>query len=78
MSKPNPFELARATQRKGPRCSVAVLREELDNELLHHFDAAMADRKFDGSTIARTLTELGYPIKNHTICRHRNGDCSCG
>jgi len=28
--------------------------------------------------VARTLTDAGVPLSEHTIRRHRKADCSCG
>ncbi|MFJ4287985.1 hypothetical protein ACIPY0_20270 [Paenarthrobacter nicotinovorans] len=28
--------------------------------------------------VARTLTDAGVPMSEHTIRRHRKADCSCG
>lgn len=58
-------------------CSVAVIIESLsakDNDLLVR---AFANPAATTSAIRRALVEMGYPVGDHTVRRHRNNECAC-
>lgn len=61
---------------KGPNCTVAVLLATLPPGLLEKFKRHLAgDTK--GATLARSMTTLGYRIRQDSIQRHRRGACAC-
>lgn len=61
--------------RKGPRCSVCVLREELSPEDRDALDAALADSTFTAAGISRALKAEGFDVLSHTLQRHRRSEC---
>lgn len=65
--------------RKGPRCGVAVLRDELPADDVGPFDKALLLPKERVPTVmlVRRLRGAGYSIQPRSIDRHRNGDCAC-
>lgn len=67
--------LAQQTVVKGPRCTMAGILEKYPNpdELV----AALNDPTVEHTRLARALTSLGYPVKPHTIGRHRAKGCDC-
>lgn len=65
--------------RKGPRCGVAVLRDEIPADDVGAFDKTLLLPKERVPTvfIVRRLRDAGFTVQTYTIDRHRNGDCAC-
>ena len=62
---------------QGPRCSVAVIRDDLPPDDARDLIAAMADPTVHATTIAAVLKERGYQIRGDTIRRHIKHECNC-
>lgn len=65
-------------QKKGPSCTFGVLRGSFDEKDRAVLDEVMADESYTSAGIARKLRELGHNIGEHTVSKHRRGDCLCG
>jgi hypothetical protein len=63
--------------RKGPRCGVAIVLEEMPPDIVAKFTAAMANSHAPSTKIALAVKELGYQVPHDTIQRHRRNACSC-
>ena len=61
----------------GPRCTVAVILDELTPEDAAALRAAFSKQAFTAAAIARTLRKRGHRITDGTVQRHRKGECSC-
>lgn len=59
------------------KCQVALVRAQLNDTDLATLNMALANPKVSAAAIARALTDIGHPTKQHTMTRHRRGDCSC-
>lgn len=68
-------EVAAVSRRPGPQCSFARLT--LPAEDAADLDAVLADATIPASAIAKALQARGVPIKQQTVTRHRQRDCSC-
>lgn len=83
MPTPNPFLAAQENApHNGPICSIQVIREQLDKEMLAFFDDALrAPLQGPGSvqhrTICLVLKEMGYHLAAESLSRHRRGLCRC-
>lgn len=62
----------------GPRCSVAVMADRLDDADAADLAAAIADPTVTASAIWRALAMRGHHLGADAIRRHRNGVCACG
>jgi hypothetical protein len=55
-------------------CKVGAILDALDPEGRRAVQAAIADEnQWMASEIARTLTDLGFPLKGDNVSRHRRG-----
>lgn len=80
MANDDPFVAAQKQGRFGPRCTVALVRENesaKDKKFFQSFESALANPTIDHRTIARVLRERGYKIGETSIGRHRRHDCLC-
>mgnify|MGYP003327818511 FL=1 len=59
------------------KCAVALVRAQLNETDLATLNAALANPTVSAAAIARALTDIGFPTKQHTMTRHRRNDCSC-
>jgi hypothetical protein len=72
------------TRTSGPRCSVALIRDEMSDEDRANLDAALDDKTINGTAIARALLHPEYvakyrtPVSDYSVQQHRRGDCRCG
>lgn len=79
MSKPSPSPVAAAfaePPKFKPRvpCKVGAVLDLLDPAGREAVQRAIADEKlWMSSEIARTLTDLGHPLKGDNVSRHRRG-----
>jgi len=62
----------------GHPCSVATIRDELDEQDARWLASALADRTLPNPWIAARLQEAGFAITHHPIANHRRGGCRCG
>lgn len=63
---------------RGPECAVKQILarvDDVDRKALEN--ALRLDSGITGQQIADALTDEGYPVKAHTLQRHRNGRCYC-
>lgn len=58
------------------KCVFNRMRQELDGEDIAALNTLLESRGH--IDIARELTSAGYPMSEHTVRRHRKGDCMCG
>lgn len=63
--------------RKGPRCGLAILLEQLSDADREALIAALADERATGPFISRTLNSNGHRITTNQIGRHRRKECAC-
>jgi hypothetical protein len=63
--------------KRGPRCGVALLIEQLDTGHLADLDAAMANPAIPANAISKGLEAVGHDLPALTIQRHRRRDCNC-
>lgn len=63
---------------KGPSCSIAVLRAQLDPADLADFDAALDNPTITSAAIAAVLIRRGVLRSRAPLERHRGGSCACG
>ena len=63
--------------RRGPRCSVTVVLESMNDEDAADLRAALGDPTITGSVIARILRNRGHRITEQSVTRHRRGACLC-
>lgn len=64
------------SQRIGPICSVCEAIKALPEADLRDFEAACADRRFTAKAIMRALKRKDITVTEHTLQRHRRGECS--
>jgi hypothetical protein len=64
--------------RKGPRCGVAILRDELSPEDAKQLDQVLANKAVTTMAIIRRLRTAGLKPQEYPMNRHRRGDCMCG
>lgn len=64
--------------KRGPSCTVGLAMQEMDDDTLKKFTAAMANTSAAGTLIAHALQDLGYKVRPDAIQRHRRGACRCG
>jgi hypothetical protein len=73
------------TAHKGPRCSMCLLFEDLDRlaesdpgwiSVRNDIEASLAKDTIHATTISKGIAKLGIrPVPDHTIRRHRTGEC---
>lgn len=69
---------SQATRRQGATCGVATVRAALGPDDAADFDRWLtADRLGVAGAISRALKARGIDLAEHTIARHRRGDCRC-
>jgi|GEM_PF-1882367 len=72
-------DIRRETGRwSGPYCWVGQLLANLNPQDRIDLEAAFADPNIQHSAIVRALRNRGYEVKQSSIPRHRNKECSCG
>lgn len=64
-----------ASRPPGPRCSFARL--DLPDADAADLEQVLADAAIPASAIAKALQARGHAIKQQTVTRHRQRDCSC-
>lgn len=57
------------------KCIFHRIRQGFDSEDLAALDTLLMTRGH--LTIAREMTAAGYAMSEHTVRRHRKGDCTC-
>lgn len=68
-------EVHAAARPPGPRCSFARL--DLPPADAADLELVLADATIPASAIAKALQARAIPIKQQTVTRHRQRDCSC-
>lgn len=68
--------VAAMTVQRGQRCGIALLRTSLPPDLLADFDDLLAGPTWS-TVIAKAVRDLGYPLKQDALQRHRRGACEC-
>lgn len=66
-----------AAFRKGPKCSVEHLLEQVPADERVDVEAAIDDPSIPLTLLSRALTKAGHKIGADTLGRHRKGDCAC-
>lgn len=61
----------------GPACSVAATLKALPPDEAEALRAALADKRWRATQLARVLASEGVHISSHTLSRHRRGECKC-
>ena len=64
-------------RRPGPRCAVARILGDVDGPTRAELLELLVDVEVDATALARALTRRGHAIGDHSIGRHRRGDCAC-
>jgi hypothetical protein len=67
-----------AAIRKGPKCTIALLIEDLDPETADGLRQVLDDKRVSHTIISRVLRSRGHYVGDSTIGRHRLGKCKCG
>ena len=65
------------TSSRGPKCGVRVTVEALPPNLASELTELINDPKVLASSLGRLCADKGWPIKQHTIAKHRRGECAC-
>ncbi len=69
---------AAETQRTGPRCSVGILLDKVDQEDRKALVAALADLTRNRAVLAEAIrTVHGVDISQGTLARHMRRHCRC-
>ena len=63
--------------RPGSRCSVELVKLNLDEVDTRYLDAALANVTLSATTIAHALQADGHSVRPGAIARHRRGECRC-
>ena len=65
--------------KKGPMCSVALIRAGMDDDELRTLDGwlALPKEEMPHTRLGRILRTAGYEIGRDSVVRHRNGECGC-
>lgn len=67
--------------RKGPRCTVGVLLDSLNNQDKEALVAALANKQVSGASLSVLLNDYGFSIGAFTINNHRRSatgtGCAC-
>ena len=66
-----------AARRKGPPCTTGLALAEMTDDIRTVVLAAFADPRVPGSHIAEVLKNRQFQVTEHSIQRHRRGDCQC-
>lgn len=66
------------SERRGPRCGVAVLLDVLPPEDSADLTRLLDDPLVAGSLLSKALSNRGHAIKPPTLQRHRRRLCGCG
>jgi hypothetical protein len=61
----------------GPRCSIELVLERMDEVDREDLVAALADRSLASTTISLALQAEGYSVRAPSVAYHRRGDCRC-
>lgn len=61
--------------KKGPRCQMCTLLDDLDPESAADVKADLANPLVVRTAVGRSLAEMGHPIRQHILDRHARGDC---
>lgn len=72
--------LAPAANRRGGRCHVSLVFEELQDADPKAADALtfqLTNKAMPATILAKRLTDGGYPLSVWALQRHRRGDCLC-
>jgi hypothetical protein len=64
-----------ANSRRGPRCTMCGLLENLDDADSSALQKALDDTVVTSAVIMRTLRRQGHPVRDEAIRRHRRGEC---
>jgi hypothetical protein len=62
--------------RKGPRCFICQLLDDLPKEDSDALVAALDDGTYTSAAIGRAIRSEGYTINDVTVIRHRKRDCA--
>ena len=59
------------------KCKVARLLDEMPKQDAEETRQALANPRVHTETLARVLSQHGYPLGSSTVSLHRRGDCCC-
>lgn len=78
-AKPSLFDsiVAENAVKKGPVCSVQGVLANLSPEDAAGLIAAFANPDIKNTAIRRALADRGMKLTDHTVSRHRRGECLC-
>jgi hypothetical protein len=65
--------------KRGPECSLMVVRAQLDDQDRDLLDAWLATPKSEmtHTRLSRILKTAGFVVGDSAVSRHRNGECGC-
>lgn len=66
-----------APLKKGPRCTMGSLLRTLTPDDRTALQDDLDNPFVQGTRIGKALAEMGSPIGQHVLDRHRRGDCGC-
>ena len=67
-----------SARRRGPQCTVSVILDKLAKPDREELAAVLADHAVSSQIVAQgVLAAFSLKISQHTIGRHRRGDCLC-
>lgn len=71
-------EIAKESRPALPRCTVAVVLDDLSEPERTELVAALSDPvTYTHSAITRVLTRRGYDMHDKRVANHRKGTCAC-
>lgn len=59
------------------QCHTGAVLRRLDDDMQAAVLAALANPDVQSTHIARTLTKYGHKVSQHSVQRHRRGECGC-
>lgn len=62
---------------RGPKCGVKATLESLPPNLASELAELIDDGTVLASALGRLCAEKNWPLRQHTITKHRRGECAC-
>lgn len=70
-------EVERSICKPGAKCRVATILVDAGDDR-EEITSLVNDVNVPASALARVLQKHGHMVADHSITRHRRGDCNCG
>jgi hypothetical protein len=70
--------VAQNNSAKGPPCGLVAVYNSLQPADQADLTGALNDTEIRTTAIRRALAARGFQVSDHTISRHRRGECLCG